>query len=128
MIPELQKYLKPKKNRWQEHKMKNVREREWPLVQYAFDHEWLPILASLDSKEISPDLQLCLRNYLIISMVTTIEVTLWNLAARNINSHEFNLSIIIEGEITLPLTAIDKISEGKATKGAIRETPSRGGS
>lgn len=91
----------------------------WPIANHAFNHEWKPILDSLSSDNISPELRLCLKNYLVISLVSTIEKVFWNLARYNIDKFSLDTSNIVKDQVTIPLSVLDMKKQVSITKGKI---------
>lgn len=111
---------KKKQLRFDPHRsLRGKEERAWPFVKRAFDREWIPILLALESKETPKEIKDSLRNYIIISMVSTIEKKLRQLAAKNIDAFDLSVANLVEGTITIPLSAIDVIAKGKVTRGSL---------
>jgi hypothetical protein len=57
------------------------------------------ILAELEEESIPLDLKACLKNYLTITSVSTMENYLRGVAIRNIDHRNIDISKVIEGEM-----------------------------
>jgi hypothetical protein len=78
-----------------------------------------PILSALEDVNIPLDVKACLRNYLIITLVSTMENYLRAVAIRNIDDRNVDISKVVGGEITIPLTAFESITRHQLTKGSL---------
>jgi hypothetical protein len=92
---------------------------EWERVKSASDQEMEPILATLEDKRVPNDVKNCLKNYLVISLVSTIEVYFKDVAMKNIDKWKMDIAKVVEGEITIPLPAFEFISKGHLTKSSL---------
>ena len=90
---------------------------EWRRVNWARFHTMIPILDALKNQNIPEDIQNALRNYLVISLVRTIEFYFKSIAIKNIDKWNMNISDIVNKEITVPFSAFDQIKAGDTTKG-----------
>ncbi len=90
---------------------------EWRRVNWARFHTMIPILDALENQNIPEDIQNALRNYLVISLVSTIEFYFKSIAIKNIDKWNMNISDIVNKEITVPFSAFDQIKAGDTTKG-----------
>lgn len=98
---------------------KQIESHLWPIATRALHTELLPILNLLHDKNMSQEIRACLKKYIIIFMVSTIERFLWNAAVRNIDIYEADISDLIEGTLTIPLSVLDTIAKGRVTRGKI---------
>jgi len=78
-----------------------------------------PILDALEDHNIPEDIQNSLRNYLVISLVSTIEVYFKTVAIKNIDNWNMNISNVINEEVRIPLSAFEEISKGDLTGGKL---------
>jgi len=90
---------------------------EWIRVNWARFHTMIPILDALENQNIPEDIQNALRNYLVISLVSTIEDYFKSIAIKNIDKWNMNISDIVNKEITIPFSAFEEIARGDTTKG-----------
>lgn len=100
-------------------KKKGNRRTEWQKVRNICEHEMKPIISALEYKNIPLDLKACLRNYLVITLVSTIENYLRAVAIRNIDEWNIDISTVVEGEVTKPLTTFESIIKRQLTKGSL---------
>jgi hypothetical protein len=100
-------------------KSKTRRGPEWASVSLAYDQEMNPILDALDDKKIPNEIKSCLKNYLVVSLVSTIETYFKDIAKKNIDKWKMDISKVVQGEITIPLFAFEFISEGSLTRGSL---------
>ncbi len=98
---------------------KRDRRPKWPRLKNIYAHEMKPILSALEDVNIPLDVKACLRNYLIITLVSTMENYLRAVAIRNIDDRNVDISKVVGGEITIPLTAFDSITRHQLTKGSL---------
>lgn len=92
---------------------------EWRRVSWARFHTMEPILDALENQNIPQDIQKSLRNYLVISLVSTIEDYFKSIARKNIDNWNMNISNIVIEEIRIPLSAFEEISKGDLTRGKL---------
>lgn len=78
-----------------------------------------PILDALEDHNIPEDIQNSLRNYLVISLVSNIEVYFKTVAIKNIDNWNMNISNVINEEVRIPLSAFEEISKGDLTRGKL---------
>ena len=78
-----------------------------------------PILDALEDHNIPEDIQNSLRNYLVISLVSAIEVYFKTVAIKNIDNWNMNISNVINEEVRIPLSAFEEISKGDLTRGKL---------
>lgn len=103
-----------------EKRIKTFREGpEWPHVARAFYNEMLPTLDFLLDDKVDANLKRCLKNYLVVTLVATIEDCLRNLARRIIDEYQLDVSKIINENITLPISLLDRIADKELTKGRL---------
>jgi hypothetical protein len=96
--------------------------REWARLRSAYDHEMKPILTALEDKRVAKDIKNCLKNYLVVSLVSSLEVHFRDVARKNIAKWKMDIAKVVEGEITIPLSAFEFISKGNLTKGSLVES------
>lgn len=80
---------------------------EWRRVNYARFHEMIPILYALENRNIPRDIKNCLKNYLVISLVSTIEVYFKSVAIKNIDKWNMDISKVVQEEVRIPLSVFD---------------------
>jgi hypothetical protein len=111
---------------------------EWRRVNWARINEMEPILDRLQQQQenqqeedqgqqeqqqqnqtISNEIQNSLRNYLVISLVSTIEVYFKSIAIKNIDNFNMNISKVVKEEVRIPLSAFEEISKDDLTRGKL---------
>ena len=93
--------------------------REWARVSSAYDREMEPILTALEDKRVPKDIKNCLKNYLVISLVSSIEIYFRDVTRENIDKWKMDIAKVLEGEITIPLSAFEFLSKGNLMKGSL---------
>jgi len=92
---------------------------EWRRVSWARLHEMEPILDALQNQNIPIDIKNCLKNCLIISLVSTIEVYFRSVATKSIDKWNTDISKVVQEEVRIPLSAFEYISKGNITRGSL---------
>jgi hypothetical protein len=79
----------------------------------------IPILNALENQKIPSGIRQCLKNYLIISLVSTIEVYFRSIAINSIDKWNTDISKVVQQEVRIPLSVFEYISKGNLTRGSL---------
>jgi hypothetical protein len=79
-----------------------------------------PILDKLYDKNFDEKIKLTLRNYLIVSLVSSMEYFFRNEARRIVDEQDKDITLLFSGDIPIPISSLDQlIKEKSITKGNI---------
>ncbi len=71
----------------------------------------IPILDALENQNLPSDIQQCLKNYLVISLVSTIEVYFRSIAINSIDKWNLDISKVVQQEVRIYLYLSFDISQ-----------------
>jgi hypothetical protein len=72
------------------------------------ENEVVPIITKLYDENFDPGMKVSLKNYLIVSFVSTIEYFFKNEARRIVDQYDMALSYLFKVEISIPFSSLDK--------------------
>jgi hypothetical protein len=94
--------------------------KTFSLVVQLFETQIEPILDKLYDQSFEGRIKYGLRNYLIVSLVSTVEYFFKNEARRIVDEYDKDITSLFSGDIPIPISSLDQlIKEKSITKGNI---------
>ena len=94
--------------------------KTFSFVRHFFNNQIEPILEKLYDEKFDKRIKHALRNYLIVSLVSTLEFFFKNEARRIVDEYNKDISPLFSGDINIPVSSLDElIREKSITKGNV---------
>jgi hypothetical protein len=94
--------------------------RTYPVVRDFFYNQIEPSLQRLREENFDQGVKAALRNYLIVSLVSTLEYFFKHEARRIVDEYDMDISVLFSGIVPIPISSLDQlIREKSITKGNV---------